>query len=77
MMSAKYPQGHCPRGDILTSDEGITFGQLFEYTKEQVAGVQKADIRPYQEPPFLGGGWSADWETESEWSNDVEEDVET
>jgi hypothetical protein len=80
MKLQKYPQGRCPRGDILTSDDGITFGQLFEYTKEQVAGLEKADIHPYKAPPFNGGGWSADWETESEGSNtyasDGEEDVE-
>jgi hypothetical protein len=78
---AKYPQSRCSRGDILTSDEGITFGQLFEYTKEMVAGLKKEDVHPYRAPPFASGSCSADWESESEWSNeylsDREEDWET
>jgi hypothetical protein len=83
--NAKYPQRFLGGDDILTSDEGITFGQLFEYTKEKVAGLKKEDVLPYQAPPFPVGDWSACWDTVSEWSNsyansyasDCEEDWET
>jgi hypothetical protein len=78
---AKYQQGRCARGNIPTSDDGITFGQLFEYTKEMVAGLKKEDVHPYQTPPFISRSWSEDWESESEWSNtyasDCEKDWET
>jgi hypothetical protein len=79
MKLAKYSQSRCPRGDILTSDDGITFGQLFEYTKEMVAGLKKKDTNPFQAPPFCSGGpWSPDWESESErYASDSEEDWET
>jgi hypothetical protein len=82
---AKYPQRFLGGDDILTSDEGITFGQLFEYTTEKVAGLKKEDVLPYQAPPFPVSDWSACWDTVSEWSNsyansyanDCEEDWET
>jgi hypothetical protein len=79
---AKYPQRFLGGDDILTSDEGITFGQLFEYTKEKVAGLKKEDVLPYQAPPFPVGDWSACWDTVSKclnsyansYASDCEED---